>query len=174
MSEVIEAVEVDVPVRQVYDQWTRFETFPRFMEGVERVEQRDDTHTFWQVSMGGQKREFEAVITEQIPDERIAWKSVDGTTHSGVVTFHRLDPSHTRVTLQMVTAPEGMVEKLGDKLGVVKSRAKGDMKRFKEFIEERGAAPEGGWRGEVRPGRGEVRGDRPEPPLGGIGGPGPV
>ncbi len=164
MSQVIETVEVNVPVQAAYDQWTRFETFPQFMEGVERIEQRDDTHTHWEISIGGQRREFDAVITEQIPDERVAWKSVDGTTHAGVVTFHRLDPQHTRVTLQMDTAPEGMVEKLGDKLGVVKTRVKGDLKRFKEFIEKRGAPPEGGWRGEVRPGQGKVAEDRPETP----------
>ncbi|KUP97497.1 SRPBCC family protein [Thermobifida cellulosilytica] len=166
MSQVIETVEVNVPVQAAYDQWTRFETFPRFMEGVELVEQRDDTHTHWQISIGGRHREFDAVITEQIPDERVAWKSEDGTTHAGVVTFHRIAPQRTRVTLQMDTAPEGVVEKLGDKLGLVKARVKGDLRRFKEFIEKQGAPPEGGWRGEVRPGRGKVAGDRPEHPRG--------
>ncbi|GLU48192.1 SRPBCC family protein [Nocardiopsis ansamitocini] len=159
MSEVIEAVEVDVPVRQVYDQWTRFESFPEFMGGVERITQQDDTHSLWEVSVGGQHREFEAVVTEQVPDERIAWKSVDGVSHAGVVTFHRIGPQRTRVTLQLHTAPEGVVEQLGDKLGVVKARVKSDMKHFREFIESHGGPAQGGWRGEVAPGHGEVRPD---------------
>ncbi len=150
MSSVIETVDVEVPVRTAYNQWTQFEEFPRFMEGVERIEQVDDTLTHWKISIGGVTREFDAKITEQHPDERVAWKSVDGTDHAGVVTFHRLDDSHTRVTLQLDTAPEGIVEQLGDKLGLVKRRAKGDMERFKEFIESRGVE-DGGYRGDVDP-----------------------
>jgi uncharacterized membrane protein len=152
MSEAIEAIEVDVPVRTAYDQWTQFEDFPHFMEGVKDVVQRDDTHLTWTIEIAGQKREFDAEITEQVPDERVAWRTTDGTTHAGVVTFHRIGDTRTRVTLQLTTVPEGAVEKLGDKLGLVKSRVKGDMKRFKEFIESR-RLPTGAWRGEVhRPG----------------------
>lgn len=148
MSSIIETVDVAVPVRAAYDQWTQFEEFPHFMEGVEEIRQTDATHNHWKVSIGGVRREFDAEITEQHPDERIAWRSVSGTGHAGVVTFHRLDDSHTRVTLQLDTAPEGVVETLGDKLGLVSRRAKGDMTRFKEYLESRGGAPEG-WRGDV-------------------------
>ncbi|MGI5122148.1 SRPBCC family protein [Marinactinospora thermotolerans] len=179
MSEVIETVEVDVPVRVAYDQWTQFESFPQFMEGVSQVRQQDDTHTHWVIDIGGQRREFDAVITEQIPDERIAWRSTDGATHAGVVTFHRLDDTRSRVTLQLETVPEGIVEKLGDKLGIVKTRAKGDMKKFKEFIESRGVAT-GAYRGSVPQGQDTGRpgavppGEPGRPSPGGTGRPGPV
>ncbi|MEV4756518.1 SRPBCC family protein [Micromonospora sp. NPDC049559] len=149
MSGVMESVDVAVPVRAAYDQWTQFEEFPRFMEGVQEVRQLSDTMTHWKVEIGGVTREFDARITEQLPDERVAWTSTGGTEQSGVVTFHRLDDSHTRVTLQMEFQPKGAVEGAGDKLGVVDRRAKGDLKRFKEFIEGRGGAETGAWRGEV-------------------------
>src|SRR3954467_2761099 len=139
MSQIIETIDVSVPVRTAYDQWTQFEDFPNFMEGVLQVEQRSDTLTHWVVEVGGAKREFDAEITEQTPDQRIAWRSVDGTGHAGVVTFHKLDDNTTRVTLQLETGPEGIVEKLGDKLGVVQRRVKKDAERFKEFIESRGS-----------------------------------
>ncbi|MFN8075177.1 MAG: SRPBCC family protein [Kineosporiaceae bacterium] len=148
MSSIIETVDVTAPVRAAYDQWTQFEEFPQFMEGVEEIRQTDATHNHWTINIGGVRREFDAEITEQHPDERIAWRSVNGTDHAGVVTFHRLDDEHTRVTLQLDTAPEGLVENLGDKLGLVSHRAKGDMKRFKEYIEQRGEATDG-WRGDV-------------------------
>ena len=149
MSDVIETVEVAVPVRTAYDQWTQFEEFPRFMEGVEEIRQVSDTLTHWKIKIAGVEREFDAEITEQHPDERVAWHSVGGTDHAGVVTFHRLGDSLTRVTLQLDTTPEGVVETLGDKLGLVKRRAKGDMERFKDYIESRGAET-GGYRGDVR------------------------
>ena len=119
------------------------------MEGVEEVRQLSDDMTHWRISIGGIEREFDARITEQHPDERVAWATADGTDHSGVVTFHKLDDANTRVTLQMVTSPEGFVETLGDKLGLVKARAKGDMKRFKSFIESRGGET-GAFRGDIR------------------------
>jgi uncharacterized membrane protein len=150
MSDVIETVDVAVPVRTAYNQWTQFEEFPRFMEGVEKIEQVSDTLTHWKIKIGGIEREFDAEITEQRPDERVAWNSVGGTDHAGVVTFHRLDDVHTRVTLQLDTTPEGLVETLGDKLGFVKRRAKGDMERFKDFIESQGLES-GGYREEVQP-----------------------
>jgi len=140
MSEVIETVEVSVPVRTAYNQWTQFTEFPQFMEGVEEITQSSDTMTHWTIKVGGIERQFDAEITEQHPDERVAWHSVSGADHAGVVTFHRLDEGTTRVTLQMTTAPEGLVENLGDKLGLVKHRAHADMKRFKDFIETRGQA----------------------------------
>lgn len=148
MSSVTESVDVAVPVRTAYDQWTQFEEFPRFMEGVNRIQQTSDTMTRWEVEVAGVKREFDARITEQIPDERVAWTSTGGAKHAGVVTFHRLDEGHTRVTTQLELEPEGVVEQVGDKAGVLKMRVKGDLKRFKEFIEARGAET-GGWRGSV-------------------------
>ncbi|HZN19129.1 MAG TPA: SRPBCC family protein [Micromonosporaceae bacterium] len=149
MSSVTESIEVAVPVRTAYNQWTQFEEFPRFMEGVEEIRQLSDTRTHWVVEVGGVRREFDAEITEQHPDERVAWKSVDGPQHAGVVTFHRLDESHSRVTTQMQVEPEGVVEKTGDALGVLRRRVKGDLERFKEFIEDRGQET-GGWRGDVQ------------------------
>jgi uncharacterized membrane protein len=149
MSQIIESVDVDVPVRKAYDQWTQFETFPKFMEGVERVEQLDDTTVRWTAEIAGQKRTWKAKITEQAPDQRIAWTSTEGANNAGVVTFHRLDDNKTRVTLQLDVDPEGPVENIGDALGFVQRRAKGDMERFKEFIESRGSET-GAWRGTVK------------------------
>jgi uncharacterized membrane protein len=149
MSQVEESIEVAVPVRTAYNQWTQFETFPEFMSGVERVEQRTDTLTHWVTKVDGVQKEFDARITEQIPDERVAWTTVAGDARqAGVVTFHRLDADHTKVMLQMEFQPEGVTEKVGDKLGFVKRQAKGDLERFKRFIEQRGQET-GGWRGEV-------------------------
>ncbi|MEV5344024.1 SRPBCC family protein [Streptomyces sp. NPDC052676] len=149
MSQVEESIEVAVPVRTAYNQWTQFETFPEFMSGVERIEQRTDTLTHWVTKVDGVQREFDARITEQIPDERVAWTTVAGDTRqAGVVTFHRLDADHTKVMLQMEFQPESVTEKVGDKLGFVKRQAKGDLERFKRFIEQRGQET-GGWRGEV-------------------------
>lgn len=155
-THVIEAIDVAVPVRAAYDQWTQFESFPRFMDGVERVEQLDSTHTHWKTSIGGVSREFDAVITEQHPDERVAWTTVDGVHQAGVVTFHRIDDERTRVTLQLEYEPEGLVEKIGSAAGIVDRRAKADLTSFKSYIESRGGA-EGGWRGDVprSPQRGE-------------------
>ena len=148
MSTVTESVDVAVPVRTAYNQWTQFEEFPRFMEGVAEIRQVSDTMTHWRTEIGGVKREFDAKITEQLPDERVAWTSTEGSKQAGVVTFHRLDEGNTRVTVQMDFEPDGVVEQAGDKLGVVDRRVKGDLKRFKEFIEGRGSET-GGWRGEV-------------------------
>jgi uncharacterized membrane protein len=152
MSTVTEVVDVNVPIRVAYDQWTQFEMFPKFMDGVREIRQLDDTHTHWVIEVGGQTREFDATITEQHPDERVAWKSDDKPDHAGVITFHRLDENTTRVTAQMDIDPDGFVENVADKLGILDRRVKEDMKRFKAFIEERGQET-GGWRGDVdRPG----------------------
>ena len=148
MSTIEEAIEVAVPVRTAYDQWTQFEEFPEFMEGVEQVSQLDATHLHWKAEIAGVTREWDAEITEQIPDERVAWRSLGGTPNAGVVTFHRLGEGQTRVMLQLDMEPEGLVEQAGDKLGFVKRRAKGDLERFKGFIEARGVET-GAWRGEV-------------------------
>jgi uncharacterized membrane protein len=148
MSTVEKSIEVGVPVSTAYNQWTQFESFPEFMEGVDRIDQISPTTTHWVTSIGGVHREFDAEITEQNPDERIAWTSVDGPKQAGVVTFHRLGEGTSKVMLQMDFEPEGVVETAGDKLGVVGRRVEGDLKRFKSFIESRGTE-EGGWRGTV-------------------------
>ncbi|MEY9484508.1 putative membrane protein [Streptomyces calvus] len=149
MSQVEQSIEVDVPVRTAYNQWTQFESFPEFMDGVERIEQRTDTLTHWVTKVGGVEREFDAEITEQIPDERVAWTTVGGEAkQAGVVTFHRLRDTTTKVMLQMDFDPDGLAESVGDKLGFVKRQVDGDLKRFKEFIEQRGLET-GAWRGEV-------------------------
>ena len=148
MSQIIESIDVDVPVRVAYDQWTQFEEFPQFMEGVEEVRQLDDTHLHWVAEIAGVRREWKAEVTEQTPDQRIAWQSENGARHAGVVTFHRLDDGQSRVMLQLDTEPEGVVEKAGDALGVLKRQVKGDLERFKELIESRGSES-GAWRGEV-------------------------
>jgi uncharacterized membrane protein len=153
MSTVEKSIDVDVPVSTAYNQWTQFESFPEFMEGVDRIDQLTDTSTHWVTSIGGVTRQFDAEITEQHPDERVAWRSVEGARHAGVVTFHRLGPDRTRIMLQLDYEPEGLVENVGDKLGIVGRRAEGDLERFKKFIESRGAES-GAWRGEV---------DRPTP-----------
>lgn len=168
-------VDVEVPVRTAYNQWTQFESFPQFMEGVEAVQQIDDRHMHWRVHVGPSTREFDATITEQHPDERIAWKSDSGPKHAGVVTFHRLDDTHTRVTTQMDVDPEGFVENVADKLGVLKHRVNSDLERFKHFIEHQGSET-GAWRGDIpRPDAGGTateRGTAPRPGVGGTGMPG--
>ncbi|MDZ4825935.1 MAG: SRPBCC family protein [Actinomycetota bacterium] len=148
MSTIEQSIEVEVPVRTAYNQWTQFEEFPRFMEGVDEVRQVTDTQLHWKAEIAGVKREWDAEITEQIPDERVAWKSTDGTENAGVVTFHRIAPETTKVMLQLDFDPEGFVESAADALGVVRLRTKGDLNRFKEFIEDRGTET-GAWRGEV-------------------------
>ena len=149
MSTVEESIDVEVPVSTAYNQWTQFEEFPRFMEGVEEIRQIDDTHVHWRTKIAGVEREFDAEITEQHPDERVAWRATEGTQHAGVVTFHHIDDETTRIMLQMDTEPEGIVEQAGDKLGVLKRRVKGDLGRFKEMIESRGTET-GAWRGDVQ------------------------
>lgn len=152
MSTVTESIDVDVPIKIAYDQWTQFESFPEFMDGVQEIRQIDDTHLHWVVKVGGITREFDATITEQHPEERVAWRADDGPDHAGVVTFHRLDDEQTRVTAQVDIDPEGFVENVADKAGILDRKVRGDLKRFKEFIENRGSAT-GTWRGDVeRPG----------------------
>ena len=149
MSTIVESIDVQVPVRTAYNQWTQFEEFPQFMEGVERVEQLDDTRLHWVAKVAGKTKEWDAKITEQTPDQRIAWTATSGAENAGVVTFHRFDDATTRVTVQMDVDPEGPVENVGDAVGVPERRVKGDLERFKEFIESRGRET-GAWRGEVK------------------------
>ena len=148
MATIEESVEVMVPVRTAYNQWTQFEEFPQFMEGVEQVKQLTDTKVHWVAEIAGQRREWDAEITEQVPDQRIAWRSTEGATNAGVVTFHRLGEGKSKIMLQLEFEPEGALEQAGDKLGVIKGKAKGDLKRFKAFIESEGRES-GAWRGEV-------------------------
>jgi uncharacterized membrane protein len=144
----MESIDVNVPIQTAYNQWTQFEEFPRFMDGVEEVKQVSDTLTHWKVKIGGVAREYDAKITEQLPDERISWTSVDGPDNAGVVTFHRIDENTTRVTLQLEAEPDGVLENVADKAGLIKHQATGDLKRFKDFVESLGTAT-GAWRGEV-------------------------
>ena len=148
MSNVTKSIDVDVPIRTAYDQWTQFEEFPRFMDGVKSVTQIDDTHLHWLAEIAGVEKEWDAEISEQHPEERVAWHSTAGARNAGVVTFHRLDDDATRVTLQLEVEPDGPIENLGDWVGVFDRQVEGDLKRFKDFIESRGE-PTGAWRGNV-------------------------
>lgn len=142
------AIDVDAPVRVAYNQWTQFEEFPRFMEGVEQVTQLSDQRIHWNVEIAGVRRAFDTIITEQTPDHRIAWTTDSGPRHSGVVSFNKIDDATTRVTLQMDYDPDGFLENVGDKIGIVSSQIKKDMVSFKELIEDREAAS-GAWRGTI-------------------------
>ena len=148
MSTIIKSIELDVPVRIAYDQWTQFEEFPLFMEGVERVEQLDDDTVRWTARIGGVERSWTAEITDQEPDRRVAWRSTEGAMNAGVVTFHAVADERCRITLQLDVEPSGAVETVGDALGLVERQTDGDLRRFKEFIELR-RQPTGAWRGEV-------------------------
>ncbi|WP_354637970.1 SRPBCC family protein [Kitasatospora camelliae] len=153
MSMVQESVEVDVPLHTAYNQWTQFEDFPRFMEGVEEVTQIDERHNHWKTKVAGVRREFDTEIVDQLPDEKIAWRTIDDeVSQMGVVTFERLDDRHTRVRLAMEFEPGGLAERAGDLMGMVDRQVKGDLRRFKSFIEERGVEG-GGWRGRITPGQ---------------------
>jgi len=151
MSHIQASIDVDVPVRVAYDQWTQFEAFPGFMEGVASVTQVDDTTLEWTAQIAGAERHWRARITEQQPDRRIAWTSIDGAQNDGAVTFSPLGPDKVRIDLDLTVEPEGALESTGDALGFVKRRAVGDLGRFKRFIEDR-ATPTGAWRGVVRGG----------------------
>lgn len=152
MSTIEKSVTVNVPVRTAYDQWTQFETFPRFMEGVEEVRQIDETHLHWKAHIMGVTREWDAEIVDQTPDQRITWRAIGGTKNDGTVSFAPEDMGkHTKVTMRLDFEPSGIVEKAGDMTHVVQKKVEGDLKRFKDYIETRGDET-GGWRGDVRPG----------------------
>lgn len=148
MSTVEKSIDVTVPIRTAYNQWTQFEEFPRFMEGVREVRQLDDRRLRWCAEVGGKEKEWDAEITEQIPDERIAWRNTTGARNAGVVTFHRLAAEKTRVMVQMDYEPEGFMESAGDFFGAMSGRVENDLERFKQFIETRGQET-GAWRGEI-------------------------
>ena len=151
MAQVEQSIEVNVPVDTAYNQWTQFEEFPQFMEGVERVKQIDDTRLHWEAEIAGKRHEWDAEITEQIPDERVAWTARDGKGNSGVVTFHRLAPDRTKIMVQLDWPAEGLIEKVGSAVGADEARVKADLERFKSLIESRGQET-GAWRGEVQQG----------------------
>jgi uncharacterized membrane protein len=159
MPTVKKSIEVDVPVRIAYDQWTQFEEFPRFMEGVESVQQLDDKRLHWRAKIGGKVEEWDAEITEQVPDKIIAWRSTSGARNEGIVRFVPIGENKTKIELEMHWEPKDVTERIGDVLGADDARIQGDLGRFKKFIEER-RSPTGAWRGEIRGGR--VEGDRAE------------
>jgi uncharacterized membrane protein len=148
MSTITKSVDVNVPIRTAYDQWTQFEEFPRFMEGVKSVSQINDTNLHWVAEIGGIEKEWDAEISEQHPDERVAWHSTSGARNAGVVTFHRIDDGTTKVTLQMDVEPDGPIETIGDWAGVLDRQVDEDLDRFKKYIEGHGE-PTGAWRGNV-------------------------
>lgn len=148
-SSVRESIDVNVPIRAAYDQFTQFEEFPRFMDSVHEIRQLDDKRLHWKADVMGKPIEWDAEITEQIPDQKIAWRSTSGTPNEGVVTFQSLGRSRTRVTLQMSYQPQDAVESIGDTLGAVRMEAKGNLKKFKEMIEQRGGQETGAWRGTI-------------------------
>jgi uncharacterized membrane protein len=151
MSKITKSIEVDVPVSTAYNQWTQFEDFPRFMEGIEHVRQADEKTLEWTAEVAGVERSWRAEIVDQTPDRRIAWTSTSGARNNGVVTFEPLGDNRTRITLDLDVEPEGLVENVGDALGILDRRIEGDLQRFKEFIEARGSET-GAWRGEVKEG----------------------
>jgi uncharacterized membrane protein len=153
MASVTQSIDVNVPVSTAYNQWTQFEDFPRFMDGVKEIRQLDDKTLEWTAQIGGQEENWTAEITEQEPDQRIAWHSTTGNNNGGVVTFHRIDENTTRVTLQMDWQPQGAVQEAGAAMGFDDRQVKGDLERFKQFIESRGSET-GAWRGEVNQGAG--------------------
>jgi uncharacterized protein (TIGR02271 family) len=160
MGATTHSIEVNAPLRVVYNQWTQFEEFPRFMEGVEEVRQEGEKRLVWRVKIGGRVKDWEAEITEQVPDEKIAWQSVDGSPNSGVITFEGLGPDRTMVTATIEYEPEGFIEKAGDALGIPSSRVEGDLNRFRDYIEERGRET-GGWRGQIQEGETSFLGTTP-------------
>ena len=149
MSVIEKSIEINVPVRAAYNQWTQFEEFPKFMEGVKQVQQIDEKHLHWKADIGGKEKEWNAEITEQIPDQRIAWTSRGGAMNAGVVTFHRLSDSRSKVMLQMEYDPQGFIENVGDTVGIVTQRVQSDLERFKTYIETRGQES-GAWRGTIK------------------------
>ena len=153
MERIEKSVEVKQPVHKVYNQWTQFEDFPRFMPGVKEVRQLDDTHLHWHAEVWGKDKEWDAEITEQVPDQKIAWRSISGDApNAGEVRFEAVGPERTRVRLMMAYEPQGVVENVGDKLGVMTARVQNAVENFKDFIENRGQET-GAWRGEVHGGR---------------------
>ncbi|GFZ81607.1 SRPBCC family protein [Nesterenkonia alkaliphila] len=169
-SKVEQSVVVDVPLSTAYNQWTQFEEFPHFMDGVSAVNQLSDKKLEWVAEIGGVKRTWEADILEQVPDQKVAWAATEGATNSGVVTFKAAGPDRTEVHLVLEYEPEDWLEKIGDKLNVVENRAEKDLERFKEFIESKGHST-GAWRGEIHDGPGSGASGAAGPAAGAPGNP---
>lgn len=148
MAMIERSIDVNRLVSTVYNQWTQFESFPEFMEGVLDVHQIDDNHVYWRAQVGGREKEWDAEITEQIRDQKISWRTETGAWTAGSVAFEPIGPSQTRLTITMEYKPEGIVEKAGDVFGLAAARVEGDLRRFKEFIESR-SVETGAWRGEI-------------------------
>lgn len=149
MAQIMQTVDIDVPVTTSYNQWTQFEEFPRFFGFVDSITQVDDTHLHWKVTIAGTEREFDTVITEQNPDERVAWTSTGGEVdHGGVVTFHKLSDTSSRIAVQIDWVPEGVLEKLGAATHIPDAAVQRELVAMKKYLEERGTA-DGAWRGEV-------------------------
>jgi len=151
MASVNESIEVDVPVSVAYNQWTQFEEFPQFMEGVKSVRQLDDTHLEWKAEIGGEEHSWQAEIGRQEPDRLVSWRAVDGKYNSGKVTFEPLEDNRTRIDVEITYDAEGWKESVGSAFGLDSRRVSGDLDRFKELIETR-EMETGGWRGEVHQG----------------------
>jgi hypothetical protein len=149
MGTITDTIDVNVDRTTAYNQWTQFEEFPMFMEGVKEVRQLGDSTLHWVTNVGPVVREYDAVITEQLPDEVIAWHSTSGPDTAGRVTFMSAGDNHTHITAEITLDPEGLVEKVGDMTGAIDARVAGDLKRFKEFIESRGGQETGAWRGTI-------------------------
>ena len=152
MAQIHKTVEVDVPVSTAYNQWTQFEEFPAFMDGVDEVRQLDDTHLRWVASVAGSRNEWKAEITDQKPDQRVAWRSIEGKPNSGVVSFEPLGEKRTKVIVDMEFAPDGLAEKVGSAVGADDRRVEADLGRFKQMIESR-RVESGEWRGKVSDGK---------------------
>lgn len=152
MSHMTQQIEVDVPVRVAYDQWTQFESFPMFMSGVDKVDQLDDKRLEWTATIAGKTKHWRAEIVEQQPDTLVSWRSTSGARNDGEVRFESLTPDRTRISLDLDIDPDGLIETAGDALGVVDRQVRGDLERFREFIEAR-RQPTGAWRGRVDDGR---------------------
>lgn len=149
MAQILETVDLDVPVTIAYNQWTQFESFPKFLSMVDEVMQVNDVTNHWAVTVAGSKREFDTVISEQIPDDRIAWTTVDGdVAHAGVVTFHKLSETSSRAAIQIDWKPEGLLENAGAVLDIPDHAVKAALGNFKKYVEEHGVA-DGAWRGSV-------------------------
>jgi uncharacterized membrane protein len=146
-----ETIEVNVPVSTAYNQWTQFEEFPKFMDGAASVTQIDDTHVRWVAEVNGERREWQAEIVDQVPDQRVAWRATDGNGPNGLVTFEPLGPDSTLVTVEMAYEPDGFKEQLGAIVGLDSRQVEEDLKRFKQLVETMGAET-GAWRGEVHAG----------------------
>lgn len=147
-SSIVETIEINVPVRSAYNQWTQFEDFPQFMASVHEIRQLDDKHLHWKANVAGEEKEWDVEITEQIPDKRIAWQSTTGVPNGGVATFHKISDNECRVTVQMDYQPEGALEKIGDAFGAVRMELRGNLQKFKEMLESRGKET-GAWRGSI-------------------------